>query len=316
MTMTISTSSARSAMSIFQPRHGTSNRGMPVFDAEGGATGVSDDAAKLLKEVMTLKAANRATAERLAQFTAAGATPERVAQLEADAAASATRQAQDRENAALAAGDWETVRASLAATHKAEKQAVLDQLTAAEKATADADSTVRDLSIGAAFANSKYLAETILPAAKARKLYGDHFDFEDGKVVAYDAPHGAGNRAPLVDGTGQPLPFDVAMKRIVDGDPDRDQLLRQNRTTGKGGKGKEPAHSVGSGIDRIAAGLRERHGTTDDAPGTLNHRDTNKPQPVTTAAKRDVGPSRIAGALAAGSLPKSGLGGPVRTSSP
>ena len=313
MTMTTSTSSARSAMTLFRERHGT-NRGMPVFDAEGGATGVSDEAAALLREVMALKASNRAAAERLAQFTAAGATPEHVAQLKADAAARVAQQAQAEQEKVITAENWDSVKANMAATHKAEKQAVLDQLAAAQKATADADSTVRDLSIGAAFHGSKFLAEqTMLPGSKARKLYGDHFDFENGKVVAYDAPHGAGSRAPLVDGTGQPLPFDVAMKCIVDGDPDRDQLMRPNRTAGKS-KGKEPAH-VGAGVDRIAAGLRERNGNTDDAPGaSLAHRDTYKPQPVTTAAHRDMGPSRITEALRAGSLPASSRGGPVRTS--
>ncbi len=313
--MTSSTSSARSAMTLFRERHGTM-RGLPVFDAEGGASGVSDEAAALLREVMALKASNRAAAERLAQFAAAGVTPERVAELEAAATASAARQAQAKEDAALAAGDWETVRASLAATHKAEKAELDARLAKARKDTEDQTALITDLTIGAAFSGSKFLTEeTIFTSSKARKVYGDHFDFEDNQVIAYDAPRGAENREPLVDGAGQPLPFDAAMRHLIEADPDRDTIKRSARLAGgKGAKAAAPAH-VGSGIDRIAAGLRERQGNTEDAPGaSLNHRDTNKPQPVTTAARRDVGPSRIADALKAGSLPGSSRGGPIRTS--
>jgi hypothetical protein len=124
---------------------------------------------------------------------------------------------------------------------------------------------VKELSLGQQFSQSKFIAEELsLPAAKARALYADHFDVEDGKVVPYDKPRGAANRTPLVDAQGNHIDFEAALRKIVDADPDKDSLLKSKVRQGAASGSTRPVHLPGSknepteitGLAKIAAGLK------------------------------------------------------------
>lgn len=93
--------------------------------------------------------------------------------------------------------------------------------------------SISELTVGSAFAQSQFIRDELaLTPSKTRVVYGNHFEFVDGKVVAFDKPAGAANRTPLVDAQGEPLAFEAALKKIVDADPDRDQLLRSKMKQG------------------------------------------------------------------------------------
>ena len=205
---------------------------------------ITDREAELLKEVMAKKekaaAAQQAAeaaeakakelAERLKAFE--GIDPELVKGLLKDK--------QDREQAELEKrGEFDRVKAQMIEQHQKEVEAAkaeyapkVDELT---KELTKREQIITELTIGRSFSESPFIRENLaLPVSKARILYGDHFELKDGKVVAYDKPAGSSNRTPLVDASGNPLEFDKAIEKIVDGDPDRDNLLKSKMRGGSG----------------------------------------------------------------------------------
>ena len=175
--------------------------------------------ARLLSESMARK-------EKLKTYE--GVDPEKYRKLVAEEAAAA-------QAAAEAAGDFERVKAMMAEAHKAEKEA-LEARNAELQALLDGQtSTIDKLTVGNAFGTSSFIADKmILTPAKTRVLYGDHFEIEDGVVVAFDKPKGAKDRTKLVNSLGAPLPFDVALEKIVDADPDKKTVMRSRQKTGAG----------------------------------------------------------------------------------
>ena len=225
---------------------------LPVFEADdGNGGGAGDDAAaaaaavaaaaaakntpsdaeaKMLREVMTLKAKLAAAEkERLAIATKFdGIDPDAVKALLAERKTA-------EEDALRRAGDFDKLKERMADEHKRETDNIRKLIVEKESAVAAANAQINDLTVGSAFRGSKFVVEdTVLTGDKARRLYGDHFDVVDGKVVPFDAPRGDFSRMALIDGSGRALPFDEAMKRIVEKDPDRDSLLRSKRQNGSG----------------------------------------------------------------------------------
>jgi len=223
-----------------------------------GKPKLSDSEAKLLKEVMTKKVALKDAEEKLKLFD--GIDP---------AKARAALQAQlDAEQKALEAkGDWDRLKEQMVAAHTTEKSGLETKLKEAGDELAAARATITELTIGGAFASSTYLKESLnLTPNKARAAYGSHFDFADGGIVAYDKPAGAQNRTQLVGADGNNLNFDEALKKLVDLDPDRDQILLSKIKPGAGSKTsqnakpfKEP-ENAGYGAGKIAAALKAAGG--------------------------------------------------------
>lgn len=230
--------------------------------ANEGAKKPSDEEAKLLKEVMQKKEALKAretelaaAQERLKQFD--GIDPDAVKKLLADQKAA--------EEAQLAAkGEFDTLKARMAEEHTKVTTSLNDQIKALQDQLAAKDRIVDELSVGTQFSQSKFIAdETTIPPAKARALYGPHFDLEDGKVVGYDKPRGAAGRAPLVDQLGNAVGFEDAMRKIIEADPDKDSLLRSKVKPGAGSTSATQAKPVQSQAaaptsttSKIAAGLK------------------------------------------------------------
>lgn len=167
---------------------------------------------------------------------------------------------------AIAAGEFERLTTQMATTHAAEQRTAAEKIAAAESGNAALQKQIADLTVGSSFTGSKFVTEDLtLTASKARVIYGAHFEFKDGNVVGYDKPAGASDRTMLVTSTGAPLGFEDALKKIVDADPDKDQLIRSkmkagagSTTTTKGAAKKvgEDQSSLLSPMSKITAGLK------------------------------------------------------------
>ena len=232
--------------------------------ALAGKTTPSAEEAKLLKEVMNKKTALAAANTELARvtalldtFTGIDVVKVRVLLAEAEAA---------EEKKAIAAGDFERLTKQMGERHTADKAGVQTLLDAATLQASGLQKQIENLTIGSAFTGSKFVAEDLLlPSNKARALYGSHFEFKDGEAVGYDKPAGAPERTLLVDASGAALKFDVAMRKIVEADPDGQQMLRSKVKPGSsgGGQKKTGKETVETNenltpTERIARGMRSQ----------------------------------------------------------
>ncbi|NIH77420.1 hypothetical protein FHV99_004672 [Ochrobactrum sp. P20RRXII] len=207
-----------------------------------------DENARLLRESMKRK-------DELKKF--AGIDPARYNELvsQEDQARQAKEDA-DR-TAAEKAGDFERVKQMMADSHKKETDKLQEQIDALTAQIGDKDKTIEELSLGNSFSSSSFIGENlILSPAKARKLYGSHFEIEDGKVIGYDKPAGAKDRTKLVNGAGVALGFEAAIAAIVDADSDKNTIMKSKMKPGSGsrtnsGGDKEPAKK-GDGLTGIA----------------------------------------------------------------
>ena len=97
--------------------------------------------------------------------------------------------------------------------------------------------------------------------SKMEKLYGDHFAYEDGKVVGYDKRAGSKTATKYVGANGEPLAFEVVIKKLVEADKDKDTILKAKGAAGAGSRsepGKVPVVTGGQperGVSRIKAAL-------------------------------------------------------------
>ena len=219
----------------------------------------SDGEARLLREVMAkktaLEAANVALAaanDRLKQFDGIDVATARQLLLD--------KEEQDRV-AAEARGDYERLKTQMANSHATEKETLQGTINSSAEQIGALSKQIAELTVGSSFASSSFIPTLIVPASKVRALFGSHFEFKDGNVVGYDKPASAADRAPLVDGAGNPLSFDAALKKIVDADPDKDDLYRStvkagSRSTTTKAKAAPEHDDTVVGISRIALGLK------------------------------------------------------------
>jgi hypothetical protein len=116
-----------------------------------------------------------------------------------------------------------------------------------------------------AFNNSKFITdETILTGAQAQRLFGDYVDVVDGQAVVYDAPRGDEKRAKVMDSKGNALPFNDAIAKVINADPDKDSLLKSKTKPGTGsktvdGKPKSPWSKPPREARRRDRALREKN---------------------------------------------------------
>lgn len=206
-----------------------------------------------------LEAANARVAELQAIADSfAGLDPEKAKAAIAAVAEADEKAAQAEKDKAKAEGNFEKLRELQQAESQAAIDAANDRADKAEKAAAEALAKLSGQTISTAFAQSKFIAdETILSGAKAQRLFADHVEIEDGELVVYDAPAGAAKRAKVMDSKGKALPFNDAIAKVINADPDKDELLKAKVKPGASsktvdGKTEQP------GLDRqakLAAGL-------------------------------------------------------------
>lgn len=244
---------------------GAGGEGNPGGDGKRKPT---DEEAKLLKEVMQLKDASKTANDAAAQATAEvqrlkdqlknyeGIDAVKVREL--------LKAAEEDERKKLEAkGEYDRLIKQMGERHAEELKRAQEEREAERESAKSLRAQIADITVGGAFSNSPFVREDLtLTPAKARVVYGAHFEFSEGKVIGYDKPAGASDRTPLVDSTGKPLSFDEALKAIVEADPDKDQLLRSKMKAGagSGGTAKPPKKGADeknlTGIERIAKGLK------------------------------------------------------------
>jgi hypothetical protein len=232
-------------------------------DDKSGKKGPSDEEARLLKENMKRKEELRKAGEdkaaleaKLKQFD--GIDPDAIRKLLDEQKTAESKQLE-------AKGDWERLKARMAEEHTREVGTIKQQLEALQAQLAKSNGTINDLSIGSKFGQSQFISEEMtLTPAKARVIYGDHFDLVDGEVVGYDKPRGSANRTAIVDGYGNAVAFDAAMAKIVESDSEKDHLLKSKIKSGAGSESKKSSGSQQqqskstegmSSLSKIANGL-------------------------------------------------------------
>lgn len=236
-------------------------------DADDKSGGDDDDDKKskedesLLKEVMkkkqALKDEKAKTADlekKLKQFD--GIDLDEVKQMLADKKAAADKKLEDK-------GDYEALKTQIVEAHEKELTAKDESIAELEASKKSLEGKIEELTIGHAFDSSNAIQEElVLTANKARIIYGDHFEYEDGAVVVYDKPRGAEGRTQFVDAKGEPVKFDEGLMKLVNGDPDKDALLKSKMKSGAGSdrkdaKKKSSDKSELRGLARINAGLAD-----------------------------------------------------------
>lgn len=228
----------------------------------GGARKVSDEEARLLKENMKRKeqldkanAELKKAQELLKSFD--GIDPNAVRKMLTD-------QKTAEEKALEAKGDWERLKTRMAEEHGKEVTTLQDQIKQLTEQLNSTQSTIKDLSIGTQFSQSKFISDELtLTPSKARVVYGEYFDVENGQVIGYDKPRGSANRTAMVDQYGNPVGFEDALRKIVEADPDKDHLLKSKMKPGAGSDSRSKTTDAGKkadtspdGVSKIAAGLK------------------------------------------------------------
>lgn len=222
----------------------------------------TDEEAKLIKEVMAKKEKIEQQSKQIAELSDFKKKIDDIGGFEALAKMVTDKKAAEQE-ALEKKGEWEKLKAQMAEAHNKEIGEFKTKIAGLEGQLKAETAKISQLTLGASFANSKYLEKTVLTSGKAQAIYGSYFDIgEDGKVTGYDKPRGAAGRTMLVDGQGNPVGFEAAIERIIAADPDKDSLLRAKGKQG-GGSGtsgavvdhKDDENTEKSGIDMILAGL-------------------------------------------------------------
>ncbi|RWB95542.1 MAG: hypothetical protein EOQ56_27720 [Mesorhizobium sp.] len=233
-------------------------------DRLAAESGMSESEKKLLREVMEKKnklKEEAAERERLANEL------KRFEGIDPDAVRKLLEENKAREmSEAEAKGEFERVKKMMADDAAAREKTLQDQIAALSGEKSAAMKTIDKLTIGRDFASSQFIAtELVLTPEKARVVYGAHFELKDGKTVAYDKPVGEKDRTILHGADGAPLPFDEALKKIVENDPEKEQLLKVKMKPGGGSNSQqqEPPKNQNEtkglyGVGRIAAALAKK----------------------------------------------------------
>lgn len=229
-------------------------------EGKGGERKPTDEEAKLLKEVMNKKKALDKLKAELAEKEATFKQLEELGGLDLLKQVITEKKTAEQKKMEEK-GEWDRLKSQMNEEHGkilSDLQKQLDELRGQNSSLVG---EISNLTVGSAFAQSSYIKEDlVIPPAKVKALYGSHFEFQDGKPVAYDKPAGAAERTMLVDAKGDPLNFELAIKKIIDADPDRDQLLKSKIKQGSGSHTNNKTEKPGqldkpSGFDRISAAL-------------------------------------------------------------
>lgn len=222
----------------------------------------SDAEAKLLKELMSLKAKQKAADEELKVLksalgeTSADDIKLMLEQKKADAIA-----AQEKR------GEYDRILEQVKAEHARETSTLSEQIAALNLQVIEKDDSLMNLTVGRAFSESPFIRDkSRIPASIARKEFGSFVDIVDGQAVVYDKPRGASERTPIVDGSGKPKSFEDGIQALYANHPDSSALIRAQVKPGAGSQnidlgGKKPddgSKEVAPGASRITQALNAR----------------------------------------------------------
>jgi hypothetical protein len=139
------------------------------------------------------------------------------------------------------------------------------ELSETSKALAAAQKQIDNLTVGAQFRSSEFIAkQSTLPPTIAQKEFAEHFEFEDGQMVPYDKPKGESDRTKMVDANGNPKTFEAAIAELFNKHPDAKSLIRTTVKPGAGSKNQSDLKDSGSkdtkvrGLGKIEQGLKDK----------------------------------------------------------
>lgn len=236
-------------------------------DGEGGdadpdknpaKSGLNDEAARLLKDVMKHKdRAKNLESELNSLKTVLGdLKPEDVAKL--------VSQQKEQERLALEKrGEYDRIIEQVRQEHTREKGTLSEQIEALRAELNAKDQKIEEMTVGRSFSESAFIREkSKLPPSIARKEFGTHVDLVDGQVVVFDKPRGAAERTPLVDANGNYKAFEEAIAHLYSTHPDAKDLLKAQGKPGAGSgnqdigtKKPEPQKAQPTGVNRIASAI-------------------------------------------------------------
>ena len=233
---------------------------------DGGTPKVTEREASLIKEVMSKKEAINTLKNQLQEVQNKlkdydGIDIAEVRELLQKKADDEKKRADDEKKRLEEKGEWERLKAQMVEQHTKEKDELFARIEESQGEMSKLSSTIAELTVGSAFSQSQFIQNNLtLTPSKARIIYGSYFAYEDGKVVAYDKPVGSENRTPLVNASGDPLGFDEALKKIIDLDPEKEQIIRSRQRSGAGSNTSSktnPQEKVTnlSPIDKIRLGV-------------------------------------------------------------
>lgn len=216
----------------------------------------SDGEAKLLKEVMKLKEQLRETKEKTKDYE--GLDLEEVKRLIEEKKNREVRELEDKKA-------WDELKKRLTDEHKRAIEEREQRLKERDDELTKYRSTINEMTVGQAFMQSNFIEkEMVYTPSKMRKLFGEHFEMEDGQVIPYDKPRGEANREKLVDSKGKTLSFDDAIKKLVDDDSEKDSFYKSTLKQGANSRTDQTTRKVTDssselrGMDRIAAALSKK----------------------------------------------------------
>lgn len=229
---------------------------------------VTDEEAKLLKEVMKKKDQIESLKKEIDQFKAVNDSVsalgglEAVKKLVAEKKAAEEKAKEEEKKKLEERGEWEKLKSSMAEEHHKALDELQKQINDLKNGLNTRDHEINELTIGSAFNNSRFIADsTVLTPSKMRALYGSFFEYENGEVVGYNKPRGAQGRTAFVDQFGNHVGFEESIKKIVDADPDKDTIIRARGKQGSNSNNQysgtdEKKTIPNGGVNRILAGLK------------------------------------------------------------
>lgn len=220
----------------------------------------SDAEAKLIKELMALKAKAKTADEELKAYKdAAGESKPDELKALIEAKKTAEREALEKR------GEYDRILEQVKTEHEKELKTLRDELDSTKLLISQKDENLTELTVGRAFSDSVFIRDkSVLPASIARNQFGSHVDIVDGAAVVYDKPRGASDRTPIVGADGKPKSFEEGIQALYNAHPESAALIRTTAKPGSGSKsddqGRKPDSEkvINSGADRIAAGLAAR----------------------------------------------------------
>lgn len=258
-------------------KSGGSDDGDKVDDKSGDKSGdgdqgkdkskVSDKEAELMREVMSKKETITDLKSKLENLEKAVA---KFDGLDPEAAKAALSEKEKAEQEKLEKrGEWDRLKEQLLEKHQKTVDEKDQTIADLKSQLNGANEQNQKLTIGHSFDSSSFIQdEMVLTSSKARVIYGNHFEVEDGEVVAYDKPAGASERTMLVNDKGDPLDFNSAIKVLVEKDPEHESLIKStvrkgadSKTTDEKADDKEEVISsqekISSGIGDLVAAAKK-----------------------------------------------------------
>lgn len=221
--------------------------------------GMSEADHKLLKDIMKKKEELTSAKAEIAELKKTVEAIESLGGLEK--LASMIHAEEDKQKKELEAkGEWDKLKKQMSEDHAKAMNEIQKKLNEVSAQYESSQKQIVELTIGAQFNNSQYIAkELVLTPSKTRIVYGEYFDLVDGQVVGYDKPRGQKGRTAYIDQYGNNLPFDAALAKIVEADPDAESMMKSKMKAGAGSSSKMssavPPQQGTTAQDKILKGL-------------------------------------------------------------